>query len=729
MQITVGPPILTINHSSTFMSTDLSGQVQSDGYLGIFSDDTRFLSYYACYIDGHPWTRVTSTATTYYTAQIHLTNPKFRSRQGTIAAGTIALIINRVVESGIHEELHLTNYGQEPVSFNLEISMRSDFADIFEIEFGDYVRRGHIETTWEIDQRRLSTTYTNGESHRRSLIYQIGQCPSSVHYANGRLTFEITLDPGETWSANNSYILVENDRIREVSDYSYDAAVDPEQINTNIERLHQDWCRSTTKLSTSNQLVEQVYQQSIADLGGLRLFDYDAGSDIWVAAAGVPKFLTLFGRDSLITSLQTMMVHSGFALGALHQLAKHQSTEYDDWRDAQPGKILHEVRQGELARLNQIPHTPYYGTADATPLFLITLHETWKWLGDDSLLKTYRTAIYRALDWLDRDGDRDGDGFQEYQKRSSAPYSIDNQGWKDSHDAIVYPDGSQVPTPKALCELQGYAFDARMRMAEVFDRLGEREQANELRQKASQLRDRFEEKFWSEEQGFYALTLDPDKQPVHAIASNVGHCLWSGIIRPDRGTRVAERFMAPDMSNGWGIRTLSAENPAYNPFSYHCGSVWPHDNSLTALGLKRYGCSQAVAEVAKGIFDAAGFFSSYRLPELFAGIERKPGSFPVPYKDANVPQAWAAASVFQLLQAILGLQADAPNGCLTVDPVLPDWLPDITLRNIQVGNAQVSLQFWREGEHTRWDATVNQGNIEVRQQAWQPWETREYAKL
>ena len=405
MRISVGPPILTINHSSTFMVTDLAGQIQPEGHLGIFSDDTRFLSYYACYLDGHPWTRVTSTTTTYYAAQIYLTNPTFVSRNGsTIKAGTIALVMNRVVEEGIHEELQLTNHGLETVSFNLELVLRSDFADIFEIESGKQVRRGRIETQWNQEQRELATTYTNEDFYRR-LIYQIRQCPCTVHSANGRIIFEVTLEPGETWQTSANYILADNDHVRKVSDYSYAEAINPDVINTQIERLHADWCQSVTKVSSSNSLFEQIYQRSVSDLGALRLFDYDAGSDIWVAAAGVPKFVTLFGRDSLIVSLQTMIVHPNFALGALHQLGQRQATEYDDWRDSEPGKILHEIRSGELAKFQQIPHTPYYGTADATALFLITLHEAWKWTGNESLLSDYRDVISRSLDWIDRYGD------------------------------------------------------------------------------------------------------------------------------------------------------------------------------------------------------------------------------------------------------------------------------------------------------------------------------------
>lgn len=719
MQVSLGPPILTINHGDTFMVTDLAGQIQSEGYLGIFSNDTRYLSYYACYIDGHSWNRVTSATPKYYASQIYLTNPTFSAKNRAVKAGEISLIISRFVGQGIHEELQLTNYSLATISFNLEIALRSDFADIFEIESGQFVRRGRIETQWDINKRELSTTYTNKDFYRR-LIYQISHCSTAVHSANGRITFEVTLEPSETWCTFNNYALANKEQVHEVSDYRYEDIVNSSPSNTVTERLQDRWCRSVTAVSCPNQTVEQVYRRSVSDLGALRLFNGDDGSDLWIAAAGIPKFVTLFGRDSLITSLQTMMVHPSFALGALQQLAKHQAAEYSDWHDAEPGKIMHEVRQGELAKFNQVPHTPYYGTADATPLFLITLHETWKWLGDDSLLKEHRDVILGCLEWLDHYGDLDGDGFQEYKRRSSK--GIKNQGWKDSDDAIVYPDGSQVQSPTALCELQGYAFDAWMRMAEVFEHLGEQAQANSLRTKAGSLQTQFEKNFWCEELGFYALTLDLEKQPAYTISSNVGHCLWSGLIRPDRAARVAQRLLQKEMWSGWGIRTLSTDNPGYNPFSYHCGSIWPHDNGIIAMGLKRYGFTKEVERVAQGILEAAGSFENFRLPELYAGIDRKPGSFPVPYSDANVPQAWAAASVFQLLQAMLGLRADAPNRRFYIDPDLPDWLPEITLRRIQVGSAQIDIKFWRNGEHTYWDVTTNTSTIEVIQEAWQPWQ-------
>jgi glycogen debranching enzyme len=414
-----------------------------------------------------------------------------------------------------------------------------------------------------------------------------------------------------------------------------------------------------------------------------------------------------------------MIVYAGFVRGTLKKLGELQATEIDERRDAEPGKIPHELRVGELARFNLIPHTPYYGTADATPLYLIALHEAWKWLGDEKLLREHRDTAMRCLDWIDKYGDLDGDGLQEYRTRS--PQGYENMAWKDAGDAVVYADGRQVPQPKALCELQGYVFDAWMRMAEVFDALGDAALAASLRTKARALRAAFEEKFWCEEIGFYAFALDPEKKPVTTIASNAGHCLWSGIVRPERAAGVVARLLEPDMWSGWGIRTLSAAHPAYNPYSYQRGSVWPHDNGIIALGFKRYGFAAEVSRVARDISEAASFFMSHRLPELYAGVERTPGAFPVLYPQANVPQAWAAGSVFHLLQAILGVRADAPNGRLLVDPVLPHWLPQIELHGVSVGPARVDLRFVLDGERTTWSAEVREGTVEVIGEAWTPW--------
>ena len=696
------------------MVTDLDGEIQADTDQGVFADDTRFVSYYAIFANGLSWQRLNSAATSYYEARVYLMNDVVPTEDGDIPEGTLSLVIDRTVSDGIHEDLDVANHGLVPVRFNLEIALRSDFADLFEVKREHLVRRGRIVTRWHPWRAELETAYANRDFRRR-LVYRLLNSGSPPSYANGRVTFELDLAPGATWHTCCHYLLDRGEAVRAPRRGCQHDGVASE------DALQDRWLSGATKVTSTNEDVYRVYRRSVDDMGALRLYDHDFGPDLWIPAAGVPWYVALFGRDALIASLQNAIVQPALARGALKKLAELQATERDDRRDAEPGKIPHEVRSGELAHFHLIPHTPYYGTADATPLYLIALHEAWRWLGDDTLLREHRETALRCLEWIDQSGDLDGDGFQEYRTRS--PQGYENMGWKDASDAVVYPDGRQVPAPKALCELQGYVFDAWLRMAEVFDALGEPERAVALRGKARALRAAFEDRFWCEDLGFYAFALDPEKQPVRTIASNVGHCLWSGIASPERAARVVQRFFEPDLWSGWGIRTLSARNPAYNPFSYQRGSVWPHDNGIIALGFKRYGFTAEAARVARDISEAASSFMYYRLPELYAGVERRPGTFPVLYKQANVPQAWAAGSVFHLLQAILGLRGDAPRGRLYVDPELPRWLPEITLHGLAIGEARVDLRFWRDGDCSRWTASIREGAISVHQEAWHPWET------
>ena len=713
IDISVGPPVLTINHSSTFMVTDLNGEIAANSEQGVFASDTRFVSYYRIFANGEPWIRLASAATASHIARITLTNATFTTEVGAIPQHTLALVITRAVGEGIHEDLDVTNYGLAAVQFNLEIALRSDFADLFEVKSHEFVRRGHIVTAWAEAAGELRTSYSNRD-FLRQFIYRVARTPASPAYANGRITFGISLAPGATWHACGEYLLTHGDRTR-----APERDCQGEFASPKFDRLQREWLTQAATLTSANEDIYRLFRQSVEDMGSLRLYDHDCAHDAWLPAAGVPWFVTIFGRDSLIVSMQNMLVNPTFARGTLRKLADFQATERDDWRDADPGKILHEIRFGELAHFRLVPHTPYYGTADATPLYLITLHEAWKWLGEVSILHDYRDVALRCLEWIDHHGDLDGDGFQEYKTRS--PKGYENMGWKDADDAVVYPDGSQVRQPKALCELQGYVFDAWMRMGEVFEALGEAERAASLRRKAAALQQQFEEHFWCEELSCYAYALDPEKRQVRTVASNVGHLLWSGIARPDRAAKVIQRLLAPEMWSGWGIRTLSARNPAYNPFAYQRGSVWPHDNGLIALGFKRYGFGDEAARIARDISEAASYFIGYRLPELYAGVERRPGTFPVQYLGANVPQAWAAGSVFHLVQAILGLRADAPRQRFYVDPKLPKWLPDVTLRGLAVGKARLDVRVWRDGDSTRWEASVREGQIEVRQEPWHPW--------
>jgi glycogen debranching enzyme len=714
VEVKVGPPVLTINHGSTFMVTDERGEIRTESEQGVFLDDTRFVSYYRLYVNGLPWDLLTSAAVSYYAARFELANPAITTEFGEIAAHDLGLTVRRQVADGIHEDFDIHSYAPATVRFQLEVALRSDFADLFEVRAHRFMRRGNTNTVWRAPRGELTTTYVNRD-FERALRYRVDASDTPATMANGRVVFDVELRPGARWHACLNYVLVEGNRVRTPRN-----TCNPAQTDLQLYQLMDEWKRQATRLTSPNEDVYRAFTRSVEDMGALRMHSQDLARDVWVPAAGVPWYVALFGRDSLIASLQNMIVQAPFARGALKRLAQFQATELDDWRDAEPGKILHELRVGELAHFNEVPHTPYYGTADATLLYLIVLHETWKWSGSMELLREYRPVAERCLEWLDRWGDLDGDGFQEYRTRSTRGY--ENMGWKDSWDAILYPDGSQVPQPKALCELQGYAFDARLRAAELFEALGEAERAARLRDQAEQLRQRFEDKFWCEDIGFYALGLDPVKAPIKSIASNVGHLLWSGIVSRERAARVVQRLMEPDMWSGWGIRTLSADHAGYNPYSYHRGSVWPHDNGIIALGFKRYGFADEANRLARDIFEAASFFHQYRLPELYAGLPRKPGSFPVQYLGANIPQAWAAGSVFHLLQAVLGLRADAPNRRLYVHPTLPRWLSQIELDGVEVGETRLRLAFRRTDERSHCQVLGQRGGpeIEVVEEPWEP---------
>jgi glycogen debranching enzyme len=701
LEIAVGPQRLVINQGAGFLVTEQDGRISWPTEQGFYHADTRLISSWRIFADGRNWELLNAGAIAYYAARVVLTNPTIASEQGDIAAGTLSLEIGRTLQGGMHEDLDVTNNGQRSVEFNLEIAVRSDFADLFEVKSGHIVRRGRIVTEWR--RGRLAASYENGD-FRRELSVRIRRASSRPVYANGRISFSVELEPGGTWHACLLYDVFDGTELKRAP-----SACIGEALTSRAAHRLADWQRGALKLSTGNEEFYRFYCQAVEDMAALRLPISGTDHMEFVPAAGVPWFVGLFGRDSLIVSFQNAMVYPDFARGALDVLGRWQATERDDYRDAQPGKIMHELRTGELAHFHLIPHTPYFGTADATPLYLIVLHNAWRCTGDKALLEKHLPTAERCLAWIDESGDLDADGFQEYQTRS--PDGYENQGWKDAGDSMVYADGSLVRGPKALCELQGYVYDAWMRMAEVFDAVGNAARAGALRAKAKRLFERFNEAFWNEEAGFYALCLDRDKRPVMSVASNPGHLLWSGIVPPERAARVVERLLAPDMSTGWGIRTLSAGHPAYNPHSYQNGSVWPHDNGLIALGFRRYGFAAEAFGIARGLSGAATYFKSHRMPELYAGLPRDPTRFPVQYQGANVPQAWAAGACFCLLQAILGFQPDAPAGKLYLDPALPDWLPDLALRDLRLGAAMLDLRFWRDGPETRWEVTRGDRSI------------------
>jgi glycogen debranching enzyme len=692
-KVQVGPAQIAIHQGQTVLVTEPDGQVNWPSERGLYFRDTRMISAWAIYANGTPWDLLNGGAVAYHAARIFETNRSFLSEDGPIAARKLGLVIGRHIDGGLHEDIEITNNSRNPVRFNLEIAIRADFADIFEVKSSQIVRRGRITTSWSDRRQVLRITYRNKDFCREVIIRTSDGDGGPTVNANGRLSFDIALNAGQAWHRCLIYDFMDGtERMRGPRKCVHSSA--------SSERAEQmdRWRRTVLKIRTSNEEFYRCYDQGVQDMAALRLPLKGTDHMVFVPAAGLPWFVALFGRDTLIVSLQAMIVYPEFAGGTLEVLGQLQAKVRDDYRDAEPGKILHELRYGELAHFKLIPHTPYYGTADATPLYLVALHAAWRATGDRALIERHLPAAEACLTWIDEYGDRDGDGFQEYQTRSTAGY--ENMAWKDSGDAVMYPDGTLVRGPKALCELQGYVYDAWLRMAEIYDELDNKRRANALRKKAGALFKKFNEAFWDEKSGFYAYALDGEKKKVLSVVSNVGQCLWSGIIAPERAGNVVKRLMRKDMWSGWGIRSLSADHPSFNPYNYQTGAVWPHDNSLIALGMRRYGFFAEAAAVARDISRAASHFTLNQLPELYGGLQRDPTSFPVQYLGANVPQAWAAGTPFMLLQAMLGLQQDAPRGKLYVDPALPDWLPDVTVTDLRLGRQRFDIRFWRDGKDT-----------------------------
>jgi glycogen debranching enzyme len=708
-KVQVGPPQIAIHQAMTVLISETDGHIDWPGDKGLYFFDTRLISAWRVYANGTPWDLLNGGAISFDAARIFMTNQAFLTEDGPIPPRTLAFELSRAIDQGMHEDLDISNHGQKPIRFNLEIALRSDFADIFDVKAGRSIRRGRITSEWSEARQTLRTHYQNAD-FGRSVAVSVGESDSRAVFANGRLSFEVKLPPGGKWHCCLLYEFATGEKRYHAPHGCVADAARSAQAGA-----HREWRQTVLKLRTSNEEFYRLFEQAISDMAALRLPLEGTDNMVFVPAAGLPWFMAPFGRDSLVVSLQNIMVYPEFARGSLDVLGRWQSKEYDAYRDAEPGKIMHELRYGELAHFKLIPHTPYFGTADATPLYLITLHAAWRATGDHSLLEKHLPNAEAALSWIDKDGDRDGDMFQEYQTRS--PVGYENMDWKDAGDSMVYADGSPVRGPKALCELQGYVYDAWLRSAQVFDALGMPERAVTLREKAAALYKKFNDCFWDEETGYYAYMLDGEKRKVMTVASNPGHLLWSGIVPPERAARVVSRLMSPDMNSGWGIRTLSSLHPAYNPYSYQNGSVWPHDNGLIALGFKRYGYSAEVGRIARDISEAASHFLLNQLPELYAGVKRERDSFPVQYLGANVPQAWAAGSCFALTQAMLGILPDAPNDRLYVDPALPAWLPDVTLIDIRLGQRHLDIRFRRDGERTVWEVLRGNATV-VHQRSW-----------
>ncbi|ACU53328.1 amylo-alpha-1,6-glucosidase [Acidimicrobium ferrooxidans DSM 10331] len=702
----LGSETITLADDDEILVTARNGSIDRERERGYFVKDTRLLSGWSLTLGTAPLILVEGAALGPRAARLEFTNPTLTLVNHRLDEGDLRIRLDRVIGPGIHDDLLIENFSLSPISVDLELGIESDFADIFDVRSGRRARRGSVQTTWDPGTRRLETTYRNG-AFARALVVEVAEAPAQPEYANGRLIVRIALEP----RAETSICLRLHARLTTLRSPTYAC----EQLVAPLEKLHQDR-RLLTTVTTSNTRLERIMRRSVDDLLALRMSAEGAGlgahPDIlpWIPAAGVPWFVALFGRDSIWTGLETVMLGTQFLQAALFALASVQATTDDPTRDAEPGKIPHELRQGELAELQLIPHTPYYGTHDATSLFVIAAGELWRWTGDRALLARLGPSVEAAIAWIDRYGDRDGDGLQEYAPRSATGYR--HQGWRDAEDGILQGDGSVVDGPIALVELQGYVVAAKRAWANVLEEaFGDLERAATLREEASRLVEAIEERFWWPEESTYYLGLDGAKRPIDSVASNPSHLLWAQVPSPERARAVADRLLAPDLFSGWGLRTLSSNHPAYNPLSYQRGSVWPHDNAIAIAGLAAYGLADHAHALATALLDAGTLFAGGRLPELFTGVDRDAGAYPRPYRLANAPQAWAAGAFALIVAALLGLAPNAAAGTLTVRPALPAWLDRITLTNLQIGDHTTTVTVERRRGETTIEATGSSGLV------------------
>jgi glycogen debranching enzyme len=681
---------LTILEGSTFCICDEIGDLGAAG--GLFADDTRFLSRFELRVDGARPLLLSSGRVEYFSAAFYL-----RNRPGPrLAQDTLAIARERFVGPGLTEVLRIQNVSMLPAHFDLSIVFGADFADVISVKQHDFALGdprhaaplpATVDGVLQPGGAEVVLAEPGDSARTQVLLDRPGEARP------GGVGFPVTLAHGESWAL----------RLDVVPSLAGELAERPAvEARFGTERAHvreslAAWHLRVPRIDASWPPLGRTLEQSVADLAALRL--RAPGTLGRLPAAGMPWFMTVFGRDTIVTCLQTMLFGPELARSALEALTALQATEDDASIDAEPGKIVHELRVGRAAKTW---FAAYYGTVDATPLYLVLLSETWRWTGDDELARSFREPALLALDWIDRYGDRDGDGFVEYERRTER--GLANQSWKDSGDSQRFCDGRLAAPPIAPAEVQGYVFDAKLRLAELArGPWDDPALADRLEREAEELRSRFDQAYWLDARGgYFALALDAEKRPVDALCSNLGHLLWSGIVRDDRDAAIVERLRGEELWSGWGIRTMSTADAAYSPLSYHNGTVWPHDTSLAAWGLARTGRWDDVHRIMRALLEAAAFFD-WSLPEVFAGFSRPETPFPISYPTAARPQAWAAGAPVLLLRLLLGLRPDNGMNRLVSDAPerLPGWAGTLRL----------------EGVHalgTVWDVHVDDGAVSVR---------------
>jgi glycogen debranching enzyme len=656
---------LIILDGCTFFYSDEKGDADAQDADGFFYHDVRHLSRWHVRLDGKALEPLTSRRVDYYSARVVGTPP----HEGD--AAPVSVRRDRFVTEGAHEDVVLQNLSDDPHDVKLELHYGTDFADVMEAQEGGNSKG----RTWEELTARSVTLWHDRDGYRRGTTLRFNR---RGRVLKQRATFAVSLRPRETWKLCVDIVPIVDGKRRPPMLRCGTFHEHAEKMPMSLD----EWQQDAPELVAESPAFERTYRQSILDLAALRVRPDDVKIKQAMPGGGLPWFMTVFGRDSIITAYEAIHVHSELAQATLQALANLQSTEWDAWRDAEPGKILHELRRGILAATGKIPHTPYCGSHDSTPLWLILLDEYERWTGDTAFVRSLERNARAALEWLEGPADLDADGYIEYRKRSDSDKALDNHCWKDSSDSIRFADGRKAEPPIAVCEHQGYAYDARLRTArllrEVWD---DEEEAERLEHEAARLKQRFNKDFWSTKRRHYVLALDGEKRQVDSMTSNVGHLLWSGIVDERRAGTTVRRLMHEDMFSGWGVRSMSSEDAGFNPLEYHCGTVWPHDTAIVAAGMRRYGFDDEAAKLCKALLEAAKAFSN-QLPEVFAGFPRDESGVPVEYPGALKPQSWAAAAPLLAIRTLLGLVV--VDGRLRSSPIEKLKLKGIEVRGKRV---------------------------------------------
>ena len=655
---------------NTFVVSNGRGDIEASSTdpTGLFSFDTRHLSRWVLTFDDQRLTALSTDDLQYFESRFFLV-----PGTGTVYVDAKQTVIRRRrVADGFKEELTVLNHADEPIDVKVRIEAASDFADLFEVKDA-LEKKGSY--SFDIADGRLRLTYRRDTFVRSTVISASEPCEIDPD----GLTFQVHVQPHDAWSTDIDVSIIflgaGPDEVAEVrSPLAWQA---PSPVADMAQNLR-SWLDETPTLECEWEPLLRSYRRSLVDLAALRFSPISAGGNS-LPAAGLPWFMTMFGRDSIFTSLQALPFSPELAATTLRELGLRQGTRFDDFRDEDPGRILHEMRYGEMTAFEERPHSPYYGSADATPLYVVLLDEYERWTGDVQLVRDLEYEARAALHWIDAYANLQGNGYLSYQRRNEAT-GLENQCWKDSWDSIAYHDGRLAGFPRATCELQGYTYDAKMRAARLARSVwGDPTFADQLEKQAADLKERFNRDFWVEDGEFFALALDADGAQVDSLTSNIGHLLWSGIVDEAKAEKVARHLVGDRLFSGWGVRTMAVGEGRYNPIGYHVGTVWPFDNSFIAWGLRRYGFKDEAAVVAAGILEAAEFFDG-QLPEAFGGYPRDMTKYPVQYPTACSPQAWSTGTPLLLLRTMLGLEPVGDN--LVVDAALPKTIGRLELLDI-----------------------------------------------